>query len=89
MAGNDPQAVVILRQAAPSRRRPGDPAARESATLPGEPLFAIACLNRSPSVPLGPPVSLRSPEDDESKTRKKAAPVFPGAALDLSGLAFA
>ncbi len=33
-----------------------NPAARESATLSWTP-----CLKRSPSAPLGPPVSLRSP----------------------------
>ncbi len=48
----------------------GDPAARDSATLSRAPLVKTASLNRSPSAPLGPPVSLRSPEDDE----RKAAP---------------
>ena len=52
-----PFSFVILRQAASSRRRPGDPAARESANLRRTPPLPISCLNRSPSAPLGPPVS--------------------------------
>ena len=58
-------AFVILRQGA-SAPRPGDPAAPE-AICSGRLSWAEALPTGSRSrAPLGPPVSLRSPEDDES-----------------------
>ena len=62
----------ILRQAAPSRRRPGDPAARGSATLSRtrasnsvREQIAFGAAG-SPGLP---PLSRGSPEDDERKRR--------------------
>ncbi|NBW09287.1 MAG: hypothetical protein EBR82_14810 [Caulobacteraceae bacterium] len=61
---------VILRQAASSRRRPGDPAAPK-AIFHERALIVVCAAGSRLRAPLGPPVSLRSPEDDERKETPK------------------
>jgi len=56
------------------RRRPGDPAAPKAIRPPQRHLrFALATGSRS-RAPLGPPVSLRSPEDDERHASRSSYP---------------
>ena len=52
---------VILRQAA-QRRRSGDPAAPKAICA-----GTVSATGSRSRAPLGPPVSLRSPEDDEGR----------------------
>ena len=66
-----PQPATYFRHP-PARRfsaATGGPSGARERDPVGSTAVHAACRNRSPSAPLGPPVSLRSPEDDESAVK--------------------